>query len=99
MRHTECMRHTQSRTVRVPFKVCVRAREPGMEPGTLRPCHGAGSSCSLILWLRMYVQLFTEHIWRKKCFPCTVVRAPRLLPPRGLAALVRCMHLGRREMR
>ena len=40
MRHTECMRHTQSRTVRVPFKVCVRAREPGMEPGTLRPCHG-----------------------------------------------------------
>ena len=45
MRHTECMRHTQSRTVRVPFKVCVRAREPGMEPGTLRPCHGAGSSC------------------------------------------------------
>ena len=44
MRHTECMRHTQSRTVRVPFKVCVRAREPGMEPGTLRPCH-TGSSC------------------------------------------------------
>jgi hypothetical protein len=40
MRHTECMRHTQSRTVRLPFKVCVRAREPGMEPGTLRPCHG-----------------------------------------------------------
>ena len=66
MRHTECMRHTQSRTVRVPFKVCVRAREPGMEPGTLRPCHMGPGRRAMILWLRIYVQLFTEHLWRKK---------------------------------
>ena len=79
MRHTECMRHTQSRTVRVPFKVCVRAREPGMEPGTLRPCHGGRVVVLCVLWLRMYVQLgpptFTEHFCLKKCVsvhcPCS----------------------------